>query len=214
MAWTFLGDGTFRRWTGELEFFPNIVKLLQSRSANGADYLLQPKVHNHEAIRDLSGQALATVRLLTLRTPSGEITPLLAYFRMATGTSHTDNFSSGGVAAPVDVIDGVLGHAVTNKHSPLARTSRHPDSGTIIAGRALPYWHEALQLAVDAHGEFAEFFVVGWDIAITDNGALLVEGNDQPGVDIQFINGVALGYTPFPRIANEWLNLRGSVPKV
>ena len=62
---------------------------------------------------------------------------------------------------------------------------RHPDTGAAIAGRALPYWQETLDLARRAHTlAFADHVVIGWDIAILAEGPRLVEGNKGPDLDL------------------------------
>jgi hypothetical protein len=43
---------------------------------------------------------------------------------------------------------------------------------------------EVRELSVRAHGMFADRLFVGWDIGPTDAGAVLVEGNIAPDVDL------------------------------
>jgi hypothetical protein len=60
----------------------------------------------------------------------------------------------------------------------------HPDTGAAITGRVLPLWDEVLALAAQAHRAFADRTVIGWDIAITADGPVLIEGNSGPDVDL------------------------------
>jgi glutathione synthase/RimK-type ligase-like ATP-grasp enzyme len=62
--------------------------------------------------------------------------------------------------------------------------SVHPDTGEQIKGRVLPFWEEAKRLAAEAHRAFADRVVVGWDIAILEDGPILIEGNGNPDMDI------------------------------
>ena len=48
----------------------------------------------------------------------------------------------------------------------------------------LPFWGETLALARQAHAAFPFCTVVGWDIAITASGPVVIEGNSNPDVDI------------------------------
>jgi hypothetical protein len=41
----------------------------------------------------------------------------------------------------------------------------------------VPFWEEALQLAMDAALHFKKYRSIGWDIAITEQGPDLLEGN-------------------------------------
>ncbi|MES1151915.1 MAG: sugar-transfer associated ATP-grasp domain-containing protein, partial [Dongia sp.] len=61
---------------------------------------------------------------------------------------------------------------------------RHPLTGGQIAGRVLPFWPEAMALAVRAHAAFGEWVVIGWDVAILADGPKLIEGNKGPDVDL------------------------------
>jgi hypothetical protein len=53
----------------------------------------------------------------------------------------------------------------------------HPDTGVLFSGFAIPRWHDACALAVSAARQFAPIRTVGWDIAITPTGPVVVEGN-------------------------------------
>jgi hypothetical protein len=80
-----------------------------------------------------------------------------------------------------------------------ARTERHPDTGGRLAGFRLPHWSEALALCLKAHASFSAYAYVGWDVAFTDDGPVLVEGNLRWGVEsMQRAHYRPLGETLFP----------------
>ena len=83
----------------------------------------------------------------------------------------------------MDLASGTLGVA-RQKSRPFVPVKVHPDSGHPIEGLTLPFWKAALDLAVNAHREFQEMPSVGWDVAITEDGPVLVEGNPVWGVDL------------------------------
>jgi len=62
--------------------------------------------------------------------------------------------------------------------------THHPDTGAPIEGRVLPFWPETVALACRAHAAFLPRVIVGWDIAITSGGPVLIEGNGAPGIDL------------------------------
>ncbi|HTN98325.1 MAG TPA: sugar-transfer associated ATP-grasp domain-containing protein, partial [Nordella sp.] len=62
--------------------------------------------------------------------------------------------------------------------------THHPDTGAAIEGRVLHFWPETIALACRAHAAFAPRVFIGWDIAITSNGPVLIEGNGAPGIDL------------------------------
>jgi hypothetical protein len=147
---------------------------------------VQPRLTNHRDMIDLSNGALATVRIVTILNQTGGYEVSHAALRMAVGTNRVvDNFHAGGIAAPVHIETGILGAASDVGLRPeRGWNERHPDTGGQIAGRRLPLWPETKALASAAHAAFAPRAVVGWDIAITDDGPILIEGNGAPDLDI------------------------------
>ena len=144
--------------------------------------LLQARLRNHEDLIPIAGNALSTARIVTVQPAEGEPAVALGVYRMAIGDAVADNFTAGGVAAPIDLDTGKLGAAVTKA----GRTgvTYHPNSGAPIEGTQLPFWTEAKELAMRAHREFAQMPSVGWDVAITQAGPILIEGNAVWCVDI------------------------------
>jgi hypothetical protein len=145
--------------------------------------------------------ALATVRLVTRRDVDGTVTPLLACCRMPTGRAVIDAFSHGGLAAPVDLATGRLGNATTMALAARGRTvDRHPDTGAVIPGTILPDWAAAVAMVVRAHARAPHADAlpwVGWDVALTPTGPVVVEGNVPPSAALcQVPSGVPLGETP------------------
>ena len=137
-------------------------------------------------IADLGSGVLATVRVLTCRDEAGDYEVTDAVFRMPKGPgAKVDNFHAGGIAAAVDIRSGELGPATDLGLRPDSQWwERHPHSGARIQGRKLPFWQETLDLARRAHAAFPHWAAIGWDIAIVDDGPVMIEGNSGPDVDI------------------------------
>jgi glutathione synthase/RimK-type ligase-like ATP-grasp enzyme len=57
----------------------------------------------------------------------------------------------------------------------------HPITGTGIVGFQVPLWDESLRLTQEAAKLVPEVAYVGWDVAVTPDGPVLVEGNEFPG---------------------------------
>lgn len=161
-------------------------------------HIVQLMIANHADIAPISNGALCTVRLLTgLRRGSTEPTVILATLRMGVGRSAVDSFGAGGIAAPIDTATGWLGMAVSNDPSK-PFLDKHPDTGKAIAQRVFPMWPECVELSLRAHRCFAPIAFVGWDIAVTSDGPVLVERNSISHVKIlQMSHGVPLLSTAF-----------------
>ena len=198
--WRYTGRGTWQSSDGEACDRTALLDALADQS-RGVGMLLQECLENDPRVAHLSSGALSTVRLVTIRPPDGEPELVCGVYRMATGASSTDNFSIAGIAAPVDLQTGRLGAGVrSDPRLVVAPVATHPDTGASIAGTCLPWWAEAKALALDAHGRFDAIACVGWDIALTSAGPVLVEANWAPGARLaQAPSGLPLGATNFMR---------------
>ena len=171
-------------------------------------YLVQPRLHPHAALADLSLGVLTTVRVLTCETPDGRVVPTHAVFRMPIKAGAVvDNFHAGGIAAPIDMRTGRLGKATDmGLRRDSAWHARHPVSGAQIEGRVLPHWQAVLDLCCRAQKAFSDRPFVGWDVAILDAGPCLVEGNGRPDIElIQRPYREPLGNSEFGRILAQWV---------
>jgi hypothetical protein len=148
--------------------------------------LIQRLLHNHPALDSLNNGALSTVRVLTCLDERGVPELVGAAMRMAIGDNCVvDNLHAGGIATAVDMETGALGMASNlGADSSLGWVDRHPDSDAPITGTTLPMWKEVRDFAIRAHKAFGDRLLVGWDIAITSDGPVLIEGNGSPDLDI------------------------------
>ncbi len=206
-------EGRWAGANGEMSG-PELVRCLEEMSRE-APYLLQRLLRNHEGVADLGDRGLCTVRLVTARHPqTGETEILLGAFRMPCSGGVADNFAQGGLGCPVDLESGVLGTAVQKSiaqaHKDLAA---HPDSGAPVSGRTLPLWPEVRELALRAHEVFARYPTIGWDVAITPDGPVLIEGNYNWDVVLAQQPGCRpLGATRYPQRYFDWLEYARSAP--
>ena len=84
-----------------------------------------------------------------------------------------------GLRAGVSLEDGVLGPAATTAAEGLGQAllETHPDTGLAVAGLRLPYWEEACALVCAVAPRFIPLRALGWDVALTPTGPVLVETN-------------------------------------
>jgi hypothetical protein len=182
--WTYL-DGRYRDSKGRSLTAKELADYLR-RKARFEKRIVQYCLVNHRSLSDLNLGALATARILTCRDEKGGIEATHAVFRMPQrpGAS-VDNIHAGGIAAAVDLATGRLGRASDLGLKTASRwLERHPETGAQILGRTLPHWPAALDLVRRAHDVIGDRVVVGWDVAILEDGPCLVEGNGKPDVDL------------------------------
>jgi Sugar-transfer associated ATP-grasp len=90
----------------------------------------------------------------------------------------------------------------------LISTNEHPDGGGKFKGFPIPMWSEAVGLARRAHETFRSMSFIGWDIAILQDGPVLVEGNFPFDTDLTVLpHGLTLSDTQFISYYNyHWTN--------
>lgn len=180
-----------------------------SRSANGP-LLVQRRLRAHPDLEDLALDAVPTCRVVTITDEGGEPEVVAGAFKMsARAGAIVDNFHAGGIAAPIEVATGRLGAAVSMSERPSGGRDRHPLNDAPVSGRTLPQWDETLALVARAHTAFAPRVLVGWDVCITGAGPVLVEGNEQPGIElIQRFTDEPLGTGRFGRLLRHHIERR------
>lgn len=215
--WTYDPAGYFYNRAGKAVLADQLPSLLIQRSGLADPFregglLIQPRLQNHRQIAELSNGGLSTVRIVTAHVPPHPIESVISVFKMPTGNGIADNLVEGGIASPVEGYTGELGPAVSKKllGPPILA---HPDTGRPIAGKVLPQWPQVVALACRAHAAFPQFVFLAWDIAITDAGPVLVEGNSGWCVElVQRPHQHPLGKTRFAEFCVLWLERQRSSP--
>jgi hypothetical protein len=182
--WSYVGD-RYRNSAGR-EFSRNEFANYLIRRSRFEKRIVQYCLVNHSALADINLGALATARILTCRNETGDIEATHAVLRMPQKPgAPVDNIHAGGIAAAVDIRTGRLGPATDLGLRVDSRWhDRHPTTGAQILGRELPHWQAVIDLVCRAHEAIGDRVVVGWDVAIQENGPCLVEGNGKPDVDL------------------------------
>jgi hypothetical protein len=154
-------------------------------------WIIQEVIRSHEKIRLVNSTSLNTTRIVTIL--NGEKPVFLTGFQaFATGQTKIDSWGKGAVYVGFDPFSGKLKdkgyfHPSFSNKSVIYS---HPDSGIVFRDYQLPFISDAIILCIKAHGLLFTNFVIGWDVVITDNGPLILEGNEKPGMNaVQCING-------------------------
>ena len=143
-------------------------------------YLVEECIVQHKDMSKVSSSSVNTIRIVTARK-NGKTTILLRVVRFGNGISHVDNFHSGGMYTHMDS-NGVIIYPALDRESRVFE--EHPKSKVKFVGFKVPYAKEAFDLAVELSKVIPEVGLVGWDIAVTKDGPVLVEGNELPGYDL------------------------------
>ncbi len=181
--WLHIGNGWLRH-DRHLDAAALLARL--RRRSQATPLIVQPALRPHASLADVAMAALPTVRIITMVNEAGDVEALNAVFRMPRAPdSAVDNFHAGGIAAAVEMASGRLDAATDiGLGADTAWHRHHPVTGGVIAGRSLPYWREVTDLACRAHRAMNDRVIIGWDVAILDDGPVVIEGNGWPDLDI------------------------------
>jgi len=161
------------------------LKAHLDRHGDFDSWLVQPKLVNHEDVTRISpSPALQTVRLVTYVDGNRDVRILLAGWRLADEKAEFDNFSGSGknnVFCVIDPADGSMRKCFMKSRHPfgfgLREVVRHPVTGQILTGLQPPMWQDIVTLGRKAALVFLPSKCLGWDIAMTSAGPVLIEAN-------------------------------------
>ena len=160
-------------------------------------------IRQHSVLKQLNPASVNTIRIATL-LQNDEVEVLAAVLKTGAGDDITDNLSLGGIGAQIDVKTGVVCSYGRDFH--FHAFTHHPITGAQILGLQIPHWDKAIDLVKTAHKRLPQCMIYGWDIAITETGADIVEANSKPGTRImQVMDAVPKGKTVLPLIKKERL---------
>ncbi len=165
--------------------------------------IVEECVKQHEAIASLCPSSVNTIRVATLLGDKKEGI-VYTYIRIGNGKV-MDNVDCGGMAAPIDLETGIISGVGANKAGEVYEY--HPMTKHRIPGTQIPYWEEVKEMCLKAMRVVPQVRYVAWDVAITENGPIFIEGNSFPSHAIpQFAAHFPDGIGILPRF-EEFIDL-------
>ncbi len=169
---------------------------------NQGGMVLQRCLKPHPVLADFAPDVLHTVRANTYLKPEPRI--LDAILRVGGGRTPTDNVSQGGIAVPLDLATGRCGRGSVVVGGMPQFVDHHPVSGARITDVVLPDWQGVCALAMAAAQTFSRQTTIGWDIGLTSEGPVLLEGNWSYGLRAnQLANRCGVLDTPWREVCNN-----------
>lgn len=167
-----------------------------------ASFIVQPVIRQHPDVSRIFPHAINTLRIDTL-LQDGTCIHNAAVVRFGTGTLNVDNWDKGAVAVGVDLETGTLMRTGwrKNKFADQHGFDTHPDTGIRFEGYQLPFWQESKALICKAAKVFEPLRSLGWDVALTETGPMLVEVNDVWGINLMQTACGGMRETPIARFA-------------
>lgn len=146
----------------------------------GKGFILQSAIPQDPEVTALTGQALGTVRLLTVH--DGTAARLLyALWKLPSPKAMSDNFwQEGSLLAGLDADTGEVLSCRKGTGLDQQEVTTHPVSGQPLTGFRVPNWQAVRDLGLGAHETLADLGVLGFDIGLSATGPVIVECNSNP----------------------------------
>lgn len=135
---------------------------------------IEERIAQAEIMRQFNESSINTVRVITFNTNHGlKIGP--CFFRNGRKGSIVDNGGAGGIFITLDRYTGILDSDGWDEY--LNCYVAHPDSGVHYRGFQLPAWDDCLHIVRKMCSLVPRLGYIGWDLAYTPQGWVLVEAN-------------------------------------
>ncbi len=153
-------------------------------AADGMPYMAQERMVPHDGLSCFGSDVLHTARCITILDSGVQVAQ--AALRIGLGKLPVDNTTKGNAVAGIDVASGVLGPAVAlrdpERPSVPLPVEIHPLTQQKIGGQEMPLWDETMEMLRRAAACFHPLQVLAWDVAITQNGPVVIEANTNPSL--------------------------------
>ena len=171
----------------KLETPPDVHYRMRNYELSLPGYVIQARLRQHSFLNDIAPYTTNTIRVVTLLDADNLVHVHFSILRAGRRGNIADNWDRGGISIGLDAASGVLGKGVLKPKYGAQRVDAHPDSGVRFAGLQLPFWKEVLETCTRAALATPNLRSVGWDVALTPDGPVIVEGNpdwDLPMVQV------------------------------
>lgn len=143
-------------------------------------FVVQKALRNCSEIDAIQPASVNTLRIVTIWNRDRGAPELLSAGGLRIGGGGAvDNWAQGGLFVGIDQ-GGKLqkyGYYKPGKHAP-CKVDRQPQTGFVFENAEIPFYRESVGLVKRAHSFLPEVFAIGWDVALTDRGPIIIEGND------------------------------------
>lgn len=161
-----------KKYDGEIVELKNILR--------EQPLLFESIVKQNHQFASFNQSSVNTVRMMTALYPNNEVKVIASFIKIGRAGSCVDNAGSGGnVDCAIDITSGRLYNVLEfNSWEDIKSITHHPDSKTQIEGCYIENWEAIVKQVCDYQARIPQLKVIGWDIAITDDGPIVIEINN------------------------------------
>lgn len=137
---------------------------------------IEDNIVQHPALSKLYSNAVNSLRIITIIDDNNVPHCVYLVQKMGCGGSIIDN---NCLFSPVDPETGKIKYPAHSGDTTKGIIyEEHPDTKVHIQGYQLPFIKEAVDMCLKAAMVVPQVRYVGWDVALTENGPVIIEGNN------------------------------------
>lgn len=188
------GEGIFQLTYNNQEFLINDEVVTEDEVIKHIDnihqtYLVQRRIVQHPEMNKIYPLSVNTLRITTITNRhTNEVELFGSLLRVGARGNVVDNWAKGGLVMSVND-DGTLSTYGFFKPGYGERTTQHPDTQIKFSEFNVPFYKEAVEMCLSFHKDLEYIPAIGWDVAITPEGPMFIEGNDNWEISMYQIFG-------------------------
>lgn len=146
-------------------------------SMESSDFIFQEVIQQHDILEALNSSSINTARMHVYYN-GHEAKVVSGLLRVGVDGMVVDNGAAGGMFVTIDFDKWAL-DGKAQQHLKLGgkKFDKHPNSNIEFDGYTLPFKDETFELLKRA-SEVFKGKIIGWDVAFTPDGPIIIEGND------------------------------------
>ncbi|MEG0025755.1 MAG: sugar-transfer associated ATP-grasp domain-containing protein [Bacilli bacterium] len=150
------------------------LKDVYERLLKNKQFLIEDTIIQHDYLNEINPSVVNNVRLVTL-LKDNEVYIIASLLRLNNGDGNVINCQD--IFGSLDENGRLVGNMVDDYcHT----YEKHPLTGFVFKKMKIPFMNEAIDMVKKAGKVVKEIRYVGWDVAITPNGPIIIEGNFYP----------------------------------
>lgn len=156
------------------------TKVMLSEILGKEPLIFESLIRQTDQMSGFNDTSVNTIRFMTTLYPNGEARIIATFIKIGRKGAWVDNAGGGGnIDAGIDTETGTLYNAICfNGWRKIEKIERHPDSGAKLEGAKIQNWENIKERVLDFQKAMPFVKAAGWDIAITDEGPVVIEIND------------------------------------
>lgn len=163
-----------------LHLFDGRKVCLKDRLKEYEPLIFESKIYQTKQFDSFNSSSVNTIRFMTTLYPTGDVKIIAIWMKFGRAGVCVDNAGAGGnVDAGVDIKTGrIFNVTLFDGWRETRSITHHPDSGTLLEGVFIENWKQITDEIIQFQKSIPYLKAIGWDIAITPEGPLVVEFND------------------------------------